>query len=221
MSEAEVTKSQRPIKVPLWLASSFVIIAVVVLGVSAFAPNNGEYTAQSIDGIKRMLLTLFSFSVILERCVEVFVVIVMRPMTLEEIEQAEKDRSDANKMSQGIETTGPESEKATQSKSAISDKNVLRTRRFTSDITVGLAFIIGLLLAFCGLHPLAEFMAPPITKHDFISHVQCHLFYLLDALLTAALLAGGSKGVHTVANSILAFINKLGNSNPRHFRRTR
>jgi hypothetical protein len=203
------------IKLSSWVIGAFVLIALAFLVANAYSPSNGVYTNQSYERIKRMLVTLFAFSVILERAIEVFIVLIARPRALGEIEEVERGRSDADVMSPIGETNDIDAERSAHSRAILAEQTIRRHRYLTAELTVGLTFIIGLMLTYCGLHPLAEFMAP--TE----SGLQSHLFYMLDALLTAALLAGGSKGVHTAANAILSFVKRLGSEAPRRWKRTR
>jgi hypothetical protein len=67
-----------------------------------------------------------------------------------------------------------------------------------------LPFTLGLLLAYVGVRALSSFYAsPPALQSD---HQQLML-NVVDVVLSAALLAGGANGIHSVVSSITTFFD--------------
>jgi hypothetical protein len=67
-----------------------------------------------------------------------------------------------------------------------------------------IALTLGLLLAYVGARALSGFYAPPPA---FQSDHQQLMFNAVDVVLSAALLASGANGIHSVVSSITMFFD--------------
>ena len=78
----------------------------------------------------------------------------------------------------------------------------------TQQIAFAVPFSLGLLTSISGVHALGPFViAAKCAGAGFASHHQEVFFLCLDVALSAALLAGGADGIHSVVNAITSFFD--------------
>jgi hypothetical protein len=71
------------------------------------------------------------------------------------------------------------------------------------------SFILGFAVALAGLRTLEQMLDPSIdlTKLLLTLPRQVGFFYIVDVVLTAALLAGGAAGIHSVVDAFTSFFD--------------
>jgi len=78
----------------------------------------------------------------------------------------------------------------------------------TQQIAFAVSFSLGLLTSISGVHALGPFViSAKCAGAGFASHHQEVFFLCLDVALSAALLAGGADGIHSVVNAITSFFD--------------
>jgi len=77
----------------------------------------------------------------------------------------------------------------------------------TKQYAYSIALTMGLLLAYVGVRALSNLYNPPPAASPFQSDNQRLMFNAVDVVLSAALLAGGAGGIHSIVNSVTTFFD--------------
>ncbi len=153
-----------------------------VLGGSASF--NLELAANEYLGI---LTHLAIIALITERFVEIFTSVIRKPKRIE----LEGDVREA-----------AESEDTQEKNKALECLDAYRAR--TGIFAMTISFITGLIVASVGIHVL-----DPLFIKENLSPIQLKLFSAIDIVITAGLIAGGSKGVNALTSSIGAVFDAM------------
>jgi hypothetical protein len=145
----------------------------------------------SLDGSQQrwpsIVVSLTIVAAIVERATEV-IVMVFRDRGAEELQE----RAD----------TAPDA-KASADPDAKTNKEVLGAyQAATKEFALPVAFSFGLLAALAGVRALHPLLADPHAATG-------RLFAVLDIIITGAMLAGGSEGVHRIANVVTSGADTL------------
>ncbi|WP_321822420.1 MULTISPECIES: hypothetical protein [unclassified Burkholderia] len=181
----------------LWLPN-FVVTAV--------APPNPE----ALKKVGNFALAIFGLSVVMERASEVLLSLTMRKSKIllrDSLAVAKAGLINLYEAGVRSEKDVPDAKER-----VLTAERELRLHKLrTSQYALIFNLCLGLCVAFAGFRALRYFVDPP-QPSEFVSWMQLRIFTGLDALLTAAVLAGGSKGVHTLAMTILRFANEINNA---------
>jgi hypothetical protein len=146
-----------------------------------------------------LLAWLFAVALFAERAVEV-IVMVFRDQEADLLDQAENDATENLKTATDI--TGIA---AARQKLADAQKSTVLYRARTKEIALIISFALGILVSFAGIHALGGVIAPSTGKDDG----SITLFKILDILITGAMIAGGSEGIHRIANVFTSTMDSL------------
>lgn len=176
-----ITTSRR---FPLWWL--VLLVAVIAVGVR-YLDWSGSLTLKSrvlsADTYGQLFANLFVVAVLVERFIETFNSIYRRPGRIK--------WEFALKHAQG-------EEKKQQAQRKLDD---YKARTETLAMYTGL--LLGILVGFAGLRTLSIVFEPTGLVGE-----QVTLFWTMDILLTAGLIAGGSKGINGVTGIIGAFLDR-------------
>lgn len=173
-----------------WVGTIAVIIAcvVVILGIILHLKDIpfGPYDPGDIG---MMLLMLFFLALVIERVVEV-VIIVMR-------DAGEKMRQDTvNKVEFRLRERGG-------ADADLYNANAdLKSYKATTKIfSISLLFVLGVIISAAGLRVLLPLV--DMTVFRDLPVRQKTIFNAIDVIITGALLGGGSKGIHEIIEGVL------------------
>ena len=155
----------------LLLILTFVIASIV--GILHWNQSIGLIQKLTMDNYSKLFVNLFIITVIVERFIEVFISIWRR-----------KGKLKRTRAVQYAEDGEPKQ---------AAQKKLDSYRARTQTLAMYGAFAIGILVGLSGVHTLKLIF--DITS---LSGSQAALFHGMDILLTAGLIAGGSKGINAV-----------------------
>lgn len=169
---------------PLWW---LVVLVVVIALVAGYLDWSGSLELKkgdlSANNYGQLFANLFIVAVIVERFIETFNSICRRKGRL--------DRIRALNQAQG--------EKEKQ----VAQRELDEYRARTETLAMYTGFLLGILVGFAGLRTLAIVFDPAGLVGE-----QFTLFWTMDIMLTAGLIAGGSKGINGVTGVIGKFLNQ-------------
>lgn len=173
-----------------WVGTIAVIVAciIVILGIVLHLKNIpfGPYDP---GDIVMMLLMLFFVALVIERVVEV-VIIVTR-------DAGEKMRQDnVNRLEGQPKKKGDDEAKLLKAKAD------LKSYKATTKIfSISLLFVLGVIISAAGLRVLLPLV--DMTVFRDLPVTQKTIFNAIDVIITGALLGGGSKGIHEIIEGVL------------------
>ncbi len=175
-------------------------VAVIVLVVLAVAALWGNFQAIPLNRIQsadvlQIIMTLFVIALFLERFMDVFLTTWRAP-------QSEQLAAEIQSVSKDLEQNPVDSELIRQKEEK--QTALAEFKRTTRTISLWSGFILGMIVALVGIRALF----PLIDARAFrsLSEVQQSLFRLLDVLITGGMLAGGSDGIHKLAEVYRTFM---------------
>jgi hypothetical protein len=206
------------------------IVTLVVWAVFQAIPQPITLKEASSGDYLKLLLGLFFVTLIVERSIEVLLNLFWDPLSIGVKDNFEKqDRAVSFKADQ-IKHYEADLAKARKDKTATAKieenlreaedemsltliehdfgywanrRNVTHKRISTSTAS----FIAGLVVSALGLRILETLIAPGVLGNRSPRFLDC--FRLVDILLTAGLIAGGSDGIHRIISSLMALAGKL------------
>ncbi|MBW8780469.1 MAG: hypothetical protein JF599_01075 [Verrucomicrobia bacterium] len=176
----------------------FLIAVIAALGLivcKSVVPASLSFKSIDMPVIAGLLAWLFTVALFVERSVEVIILVVRdeEADTLEAAVGIEQSKIDA---AQKIDAAIPSvSAGLIQAQDALT-----RYRAATKELALCVAFVIGILVSLAGVRALGS----------LVSATDGHtLFIAVDILVTGSVLAGGSDGVHKMANVFSNFMDAL------------
>ena len=182
---------------PLLISSAAAILAIVLFG--TYLQWNGLNCGVKVTDVAGLLAPLAVAATFIERAVEILV-------------SPWRD-GQANKLTKALnEVKARPADTLTSAKNAADLKAASEAlddyRGETQQIAFAVSFSLGLLTSISGVHALAPFViSAKCASVGFASHHQEVFFLCLDVALSAALLAGGADGIHSVVNAITSFFD--------------
>lgn len=151
-----------------------------------------SFEPQAVMGL---LTWLFTVALFIERAVEV-IVMILRDAGADAL-QAKVDAAQAQvTAAQKADPQAPATSQALVDASAA----LGAYRAVTKEIALCIGLVLGVLVGLAGVRALGSVVAAPANDP---------LFTAVDILITGALLAGGSEGVHQMANVFTNFMQSL------------
>lgn len=153
---------------------------------------------------------LFAVALLVERAVEV-VVMVFRDQRADQLDKDEGDATkklnEAAKSADALRGDDPNkaaavdaARKAADSLAAVQDEK-LAYRAETKEIALLTGFVFGIFVSLAGVRALHSLLADKAVAGT--------LFTAADIVITGAMLAGGSEGIHRMANAYNSFMDGL------------
>ena len=166
---------------PILLTIFLIILVAILVHLFGWDKTIGIKLDIKIDNYSKLFVNLFLITVIVERFIGVFNSIWRRSGRLELI--------------RGVENAKTNKERIEAQKKL----DVYRSR--TETLAMYSGFAIGIIIGFAGVHTLQViFDAAPL------SGFQKTLFHGVDIVLTAGLIAGGSKGINAITSLLGSFL---------------
>lgn len=193
-----------------FVALMLAVVAYVVLQHSA--PGALAFKAIAFQEFAGVIGVLLALTLFIERAVEV-VVMVLRDRDADLLDTRESNANDALKraddsLKAAVAAAKPAAEAAVaQASQKLADIQKEKTlyRGQTKRIALLVACFFGLLAALGGVRALHAFLQDGVAATD--------LFTLADVAVTSALLAGGSEGIHRIANVYNSFLDAQATKN--------
>jgi hypothetical protein len=186
----------KPVVNPLNLVAFAVVIVLGGVLVAALRPLPLVFKDNGIAQVTQLLLSLMLVSLFLERTIEVFITIWRGPQS----RQLENDvRSRQVRMNQLSKSTSVDREgdmaQMSQELEAASQASVqLKSSTRGWALWAGLA--LGIAISLAGVRTLNPLITP--DSYALLSASQKNFFDLVDVLITAGLISGGSNGLHSI-----------------------
>ena len=185
-----------------WIRRNSLLLAsfmVVILGLTTFAiwlRWEGVGLSVKVSNIASLLAPLVFAAAIIERAVEILV----SPWR-------DAQASKLERIVSAIEARSPDpvtsAQNAAELKAASDALDEYRGE--TQKYAFGVSLALSILAAMVGVRALDPFLDN--AKFHATSHSQQIYFLSLDVALSAALLAGGADGIHSVVNSVTSFFD--------------
>lgn len=156
-----------------------------------------DLTPQAYLGLIAWLLAVALFA---ERAVEV-VVMIFRD---QEADMLNKTCEDADKKVENLSksSAATQAEKDAAGKAAIDAHNIMITYRAnTKEIALLVSFTLGILISLAGVRALHELLSDTAKPGS--------MFAFVDIVTTGLVIAGGSEGIHQMANVFTGFMASL------------
>jgi hypothetical protein len=134
---------------------------------------------------------LFAVALFVERAVEV-IVMVFRDQDADLLDNAEAEAKDAF-----TAATDPATKQAAQTALSAAHEAVIIYRAHTKEFALQVGFFLGALVALAGVRALHGLIPDNIVTGRW--------FTLVDIIVTSAMLAGGSEGIHRLVNVFTSF----------------
>ncbi len=174
----------------------FIVILLVLVGITIWGNPQGIplNRIQPAD-VLQIIMVLFVIALFLERAMDVFLTTWRAP-------QSEQLAVEIAALKENLEQRPNDEELMGQKREKEAELN--QFKRTTRTIAMWTGFILGMIVALAGIRALF----PLVDAHGFqtIPAWQQTLFRLLDVLITGGLLAGGSDGIHKLAEVYRAFM---------------
>ena len=188
----------------LLLVGIFAVVGLCIL--KCVLPDALPFKELSIQTFTGVIASLFAVALLVERAVEV-VVMVFRDYQADMLEFAEATAKDANTSANNILATNPgdSAAKATVEKTKIdldaAHRESIVYKAKTKEIAISVGFILGALVSIAGVRALHGLLADNATPTGW--------FNFGDIIITSAMLAGGSEGIHRIANAFTSTMDNL------------
>lgn len=193
-------------------------LVMVAIGVVAFivlqhsAPNAIPFRSISPQDFAGVIAVLLAMALFVERAVEV-VVMVLRDRDADLLNTRENNAHDAlNRARDSAKAVAPEEKAAAEELVAKASENLADIQKDktmyrgqTKRIALLVACFFGLLASLGGVRALHSLLQDSTGTSD--------LFTLADVAITSALLAGGSEGIHRIANVYNSFMDAQATKN--------
>jgi len=171
------------------LAVVFIIAVLAVAVIYNFSAI--PFQEDVLSKIGGLLALLFFAALILERALDVFLTLGRAPKSEELDELIAKLRK---LISSGVQASADVS--AHEEKLLEAQKEKRQWRAGTRSLAMWLGFIIGIIISAVGIRTLGSIIDVSMIENN---PVQIIAFRVIDTVLTGGLLAGGSDGIHKIA----------------------
>ena len=174
-------------------------------------PDSVSFRNFETVNIPQLLGLLLLVALFQERTLEVFITTLREPYAVKldhDIQKYEKDVSDVKKRVKDECQDDPAMNEAVRILEN-AEQERMKYKSTTQRIALLAGLALGLLISAVGVRTLQTF-ADPIASQG-LSRVQAVVFRIVDVLLTGGLIAGGSEGIHKIANIYNAFTEKAAN----------
>ena len=171
------------------LAVVFIIAVLAVAVIYNFSAI--PFQKDVLSKIGGLLALLFFAALILERALDVFLTLGRAPKSEELDELIAKLRK---MISSGVQASADVS--AHEAKLLEAQKEKRQWRAGTRSLAMWLGFIIGIIISAVGIRTLGSIIDVSMIENN---PVQIIAFRVIDTVLTGGLLAGGSDGIHKIA----------------------
>jgi hypothetical protein len=188
----------------LFLAAIVIVVGICIL--KSVAPDALPFKDLSAQAFTGLIAWLFAVALFVERAVEV-VVMVFRDYSADLLQATEDSATaantsatkalSANPTDPGLKTTADK----TQSVLDEAHKNNVMYRAKTKEIALSVGFVFGAMVSVAGVRALHGLLADNTTTTGW--------FTFADIIVTSAMLAGGSEGIHRIANAFTSFMDNL------------
>jgi len=169
-----------------------VILVAALVAWALFASFTPLEPAKDLKDFGSLLGVLLFASAILERSLDVV-------FSLFRGEGAEQLDAELWRLRRELDSATPEQREAALGALASKASARLRYRAETRAAVLPAAFVVGVFLAAIGLRALASLFELRLPDgNPALGGLQASVFQAVDILLTGALLAGGSDGLHTL-----------------------
>ena len=172
---------------------------------STLATNKSTYKSPNPRDVASLLLSLFAIALLVERTIAVLFSVLRTPAEVAKLSQSLDEMS---YVQNHYEPPGDlTAEKTHEVQACIAAEAVYEHVAYaalTEQYVFMVGTLIGLLLSISGVSTLNTFVSAPVGGGKLE-----HLFYAMDALLTAGAIGGGSKGIHSMATAIFSFLSFL------------
>jgi len=176
---------------PLWVSVGVLVLAVVVFRV--FMNWDALVLTVPIPNLAGLLAPLVFASAVVERAVEILV----SPWR-------DADAGKLEKALAALKADPNSTPAALKSASDALDEYRGQTQRYA----FGVSLTISAFVALAGVRALGPFADAAKLNDPKITSGAQHLFFLcVDVALSAALLAGGADGIHSVVNAVTTFFD--------------
>jgi hypothetical protein len=145
--------------------------------------------------VLQIIMTLFVIALFLERAMDVFLTTWRAP-------QSEELAMEISHLRENLEQNPGDEELLRQKREK--ETALAQFKRTTRIISMWTGFILGMVVALAGIRALFPLVDARAFRN--IPAVQQSLFRLLDVFITGGLLAGGSDGIHKLAEVYRAFM---------------
>ena len=194
-------------KIKLFLLVLFAVLPFLII--SIFTPDPIIFKKFNTADVFQLLALLLLVSLFLERALEVFVSTWRGPDAAILDSKIEESEGKITRLKELKKTTTEELESAiTKFEDAKKDRKNYKCQSHRYILWIGLAF--GFLVSAIGLRGLNVFVDQEELKT--LLRAQKILFRCVDVLLTGGLIAGGSEGIHKIANVYNNFMNTTAKS---------
>ena len=171
----------------LALVFIIVILALVVIYKFSAIP----FQEDALSKIGGLLTLLFFAALILERALDVFLTLGRAPKSEDLDELITKLRQLKNAGAEASATVSVQEEQRLAAPKANRE-----WRAGTRSLAMWLGFIIGIIISAVGIRTLGSIIDVSMIENN---HAQIIAFRVVDTVLTGGLLAGGSDGIHKIA----------------------
>jgi RsiW-degrading membrane proteinase PrsW (M82 family) len=142
-----------------------------------------------------LIVWLFAVAVFVERAIEV-IVMVFRDRESDLLDEAEQSAQ------QAVASASDDAAKKTaQDNLASAHHAVVVYHATTKEFALRIGFLLGALVSLAGVRALHGLVPDTVTTGRW--------FALADIVVTSAMLAGGSEGIHRMANVVTSFADSL------------
>ena len=179
------------------LPALFIIVLLVLS--AAFTPRWVTFRDFAVADVLRLLTSLFTIALFVERSLEVFINTWRGP-----------DAADLDTAVHNAELLVPSAD------SGLTMADILKARKIASDnksryksrtqrIALWTGLAVGVVISAIGVRTLETFALT--TSLTSLSPIQTTAFRLVDVLLTGGLIAGGSEGIHKLTQVYTSFMD--------------
>ncbi len=179
------------------LVCSYVLVGN---GAAALPLNNSLKLQDLAQTFAALIAWLFVVALFVERAVEV-IVMVFRDQQADLLDEAEAHTA-ATAAALAVSTTATPADKDKAAKDAATarEQKVIY-RGDTKQLAMSISFILGILVSLAGVHALNGILAKDTVSGP--------LFKILDVFITGGMIAGGSEGIHRMANAFTSTMDSL------------
>jgi hypothetical protein len=196
------------------LALCGLALLVVYLSLTNHVSTPLPFKTLTPQGFAGLIAWLFAVALFVERANEV-VVMFFRDQKADLLDEAEARGTSLAQASAATalalagntaatpaeRTTAAQVAAAADQQAAIARQQTLLYRADTKEIALLVGFFFGTLVSIAGIRALQGLLADNVTMSN--------LFTLADIIVTSAMLAGGSEGIHRIANVFTSFMDSL------------
>jgi len=186
---------------PVFASMALAVLAVILFAVEPWDPGKLPWSAINltvgVSDLAGKLAPLAVAAAVIERAVE----ILISPW---------RD-GEASKLSRAVDAVKAAAAKPPNERDAANLKNASDKlddyRSQTQQYAFAISLALSVLASMAGVRALGVFFDPAKATAAFLRSSQYYFFNDVDMALSAALLAGGADGIHSVMNAITTFFD--------------